>query len=126
MSKRNTIQRSLVLETIKELKSHLTADEVYDTIVKKYPDISRGTVYRNLNLLSSIGEIRKIEMPSGADCYDYLCHEHYHARCIKCGKVFDIDMEYITNLEKNIKDTSGFEFTGHNIIFKGICIKCNT
>lgn len=124
MKKRNTIQRSLVLETVKELRCHATSDEVYDAIVKKHPTISRGTVYRNLNLLSNTGEIRKVEIPSGADRFDHLCHEHYHARCVKCGRVIDMDMDYITDLEKNIKDTHGFEFTGHDVMFKGICPEC--
>ena len=125
MNKRITTQRSLVLETVKEFRRHVTADEVYDAIVKKQPHISRGTVYRNLNLLSDIGEIRKVEMPNGADRFDYLCREHYHARCIKCGRVLDVEMEFIDDLEKNIKDTHGFEFIGHDIIFKGICHECN-
>lgn len=126
MNKSNTIQRSLVLKTVKELQFHATADEVYDTIVKKHSDISRGTVYRNLNLLSDIGEIRKLEMPSGADRFDHICHEHYHTRCIKCGRVFDVEMDFIADLETNIKDTHGFKFTGHDIIFKGICPECNS
>ena len=126
MSSRSTIQRSLVLEAVKELRCHVTADEVYDTIVKTHPDISRGTVYRNLNLLSDNGTIRKVEMPSGAVRYDHLCHDHYHAKCIKCGRVFDVAMEFIADLEGNIKDTRGFVFTGHDIIFKGICFECNT
>ena len=54
MSHRHTLQRSLILEAVKELRCHATTDEVYDAIVKKYPNISRGTVYRNLNLLSDI------------------------------------------------------------------------
>jgi len=124
MNKRNTIQRSLVLEAVKELKCHATSDEVYDAIKKKYPNISRGTVYRNLNLLSGIGEIRKIEMSSGADRFDHISREHYHARCLKCGSVFDLEMEFIADLEKNIKDTHGFEITGHDIIFKGTCTSC--
>lgn len=125
MNKRNTIQRSLVLEVVRELRCHATADEVYHTIVKKHPDISRATVYRNLNLLSDIGEIRKLEVPGSADRYDHLCCEHYHAKCENCGRVFDVDMEFIADLEKNIKDHQGFEFTGHDIIFKGICQECN-
>ena len=125
MKKRNTVQRSLVLETVKELQRHATADEVYETINKKHPDISRGTVYRNLNLLSDVGEIRKVEMPGGAALYDHLCYEHYHARCVKCSRVFDVEMEFIADLEKNIIKTHGFEFTGHDIIFKGICLECN-
>ena len=126
MNKRCTNQRSLVLEVIKDLHCHVTADEVYDMIVKKNPKISRGTVYRNLNMLSDIGEIRKVEMTSGANRFDYLCHEHYHARCVKCGRVFDVEMEFIADLDKNIKDTHGFEITGHDVIFKGICLECNT
>jgi Fur family ferric uptake transcriptional regulator/Fur family peroxide stress response transcriptional regulator len=125
MKKRNTVQRSLVLKAVKELRCHATADEVYDTIIKSYPDISRGTAYRNLNLLSDIGEIGKVEIPSGADRYDHLCHRHYHARCLKCGRVFDVEMDFIADLERSIKNTQGFEFTGHDIIFKGICLECN-
>ncbi|SEV84730.1 Fur family transcriptional regulator [[Clostridium] fimetarium] len=126
MNKRKTIQRSLVLETVQELQCHATAEEIYDTIVKKHANISRGTVYRNLNLLSDIGQIRKMEMPSGADRFDHQCHKHYHARCIKCGRVFDVEMEVIADLEKNIKNTHGFEFIEHDLIFKGICLECNT
>lgn len=126
MNKRKTIQRSLVLETVQRLQCHATADEIYDTIVKKHANVSRGTVYRNLNLLSDIGQIRKMEMPSGADRFDHQCHKHYHARCIKCGRVFDVEMEVIVDLEKKIMNTHGFEFIEHDLIFKGICLECNT
>ncbi len=125
MNKRNTTQRAMVLEAVRELRRHVTADEVFDTIVKKYPTISRGTVYRNLNLLSDIGEIRKVELPCGADRFDHRCQEHYHARCVRCGQVFDVEMEVMADLEKNIKDTHGFEITGHDVVFKGTCPDCN-
>ena len=124
MNTRKTIQRSLVLEEVKALRCHATSDEIYDMIVKKYPNISRGTVYRNLKVLSDNGEIRKVEMPSGADRFEHQSHEHYHARCVQCGRVFDVEMEFIADLEKNIKDTHGFAFTSHDIIFKGICLEC--
>ena len=126
MNRRNTVQRSLVLEAVRGLRCHATAEEIYDMIVKKHPSISRGTVYRNLILLSDIGEIRKMAMPNGADRYDHLCYEHYHARCVKCGRVFDVEMEYIVDLENNIQDTHGFKFTGHDVIFRGICQECDS
>lgn len=125
MKTRSTTQRSLILETVKELRRHVTADEVYQKIAMEHPHISRGTVYRNLNLLADMGEIRKLEVPGGADRFDHLCHEHYHAKCQKCGLMFDVDMEFMTDLEKNIKDTNGFQITGHDIIFKGTCLACN-
>lgn len=124
MIRRNTIQCALVLEAVNKLSCHATADEVYNALVKEHPHISRGTVYRNLKRLSDLGEIRKREFPGSADRFDHLCSDHYHAKCVKCGRVFDVDMEYKADLEKSIKDTPGFVFTGHDIVFKGICSGC--
>ena len=124
MIKRNTIQCSLVLEAVKKLQCHATADEIYHMVTMEHPNISRGTVYRNLNRLSEAGEIRKIEIPGAPERFDHLCHKHYHIKCSKCGRVFDVDMDYIADLEKNIKDAHGFKFIGHNIMFQGICPDC--
>lgn len=125
MNKRNTVQRTLVLEAVKELQCHATADEIYTVIAKKHPDISKATVYRNLNLLSEMGEIRKREVPGGADRYDHQCDEHYHIRCLECGRIFDVDMAFMADLEKNIRNAHGFAFMGHDVMFKGICPDCN-
>ena len=124
MKNRNTIQRTLVLEAVNALQCHATADEVYEAIVKEHPTVSKATVYRNLNLLSEMGEIRKMEIPGGPDRFDHRCHDHCHVRCEKCGRVFDVDMDYVTGLEKGIRDTHGFAFTGYDILFRGICPEC--
>ena len=124
MMKRNTIQRSLVFEAVNKLQCHATADEIYQTIMKEHPNISRATVYRNLKLLSETGEIRKMEIPGGVDRFDHRIQEHCHVRCEKCGRVFDVDIEYITGLEKNITESHGFAFTGYDILFRGICPDC--
>ena len=124
MKRRNTVQRSLVYEMVNRLKSHATADEIYEAIASEHPGVSRGTVYRNLNQLAEEGEIRKILVPGGADRYDHCCHEHYHARCLSCGRLFDIEMDYIADLEKAIKDAHGFAISGHDILFNGLCPAC--
>lgn len=124
MIKRNTIQRALVLEAVNKLKNHATADEIYQEIVKDHPSIGRATVYRNLNLLSETGEIRKIEIPGGADRFDHISADHCHIKCEKCGRLFDVDMDYIFGLEKNVRDDHGFTFLGYDIIFRGICPAC--
>ena len=124
MKRRNTVQRSLVYEAVNRLKSHATADEIYEAIVSEHPRVSRGTVYRNLNQLAEEGEIRKILVPGGADRYDHCCHEHYHARCLSCGRLFDIEMDYIADLQKAIKDAHGFAISGHDILFNGLCPAC--
>ena len=126
MIRRNTIQCSLVLETVRKLKCHASADEIYDEIVKEQPNISRATVYRNLNRLAEMGEILKIENPDGPDRFDHLCYQHYHVKCTKCGRISDVDMDYMADLGKAVKDPHGFEFTGHSIMFQGICPDCQT
>lgn len=124
MMKRKTIQRSLVLDAVNKLHNHATADEIYDAVIIEHPNISKATVYRNLNALSEIGEIRKLEIPGGADRYDHCTHNHCHIKCDKCGRLFDVDMDYISGLENNIRDTRGFDFRGYDIIFRGTCPDC--
>ncbi|MGN1347133.1 MAG: Fur family transcriptional regulator [Eubacteriales bacterium] len=124
MIRRNTIQRSIVLETVNKLHSHATADEIYDEIKKEHPTISRATVYRNLKLLSDMGEIRRLEIPGSADRFDHITGNHCHVRCEKCGRVFDVDMEFVSGLESGIRDAHGFDFTGYDILFHGVCPEC--
>ena len=124
MIHRKTIRRSLVLAAVNRLQNHATADEIYEDVANDNPTVSRGTVYRNLKQLSDAGEIRKLEVPGGADRYDHLCHNHYHARCLKCRRVFDVDMDCIDNLAAATGDTHGFEISGHDIMFKGVCPDC--
>ncbi len=126
MSKRNTIQCALVLESVNKMKCHPTADEVYNELTQEHPNISRGTAYRNLQRLCEMGKIRKREIPCGADRFDHICSDHYHVRCVKCGHVFDVDMAYMADLEKAVRDTHGFIFTEHDIVFKGICPECQS
>ena len=124
MAKRNTIQRSLVLEAVNKLQCHATADEVYAEIHKEHPTISKATVYRNLNVLSELGEIRRLEIPGSADRYDHISRNHCHVKCKVCGRVFDVDMDFVGGLERGIRDTHGFDFTGYDIIFHGVCPEC--
>ena len=124
MTRHNTIQRSLVLDVVNRLKSHATADEVYAEVAATHPNISKATVYRNLNLLSEMGMIRKLEIPGGADRFDHICKEHCHVKCEKCGRVFDIEIPYIDGLDNRVENRNGFELTGYDILFRGICPGC--
>lgn len=123
---RKTIQCALALDAVRKSKCHPTADEVYEEIVKEHPNVSRTTVYRNLQRLCESGEIQKIEVPDGADRFDRNCLRHYHAKCSRCGHIVDVDMDYIYDMEKRIADTHGFAFTGYDIIFKGVCPDCQS
>lgn len=126
MQQRHTIQRDLTLKAVRSLHCHATADEVYAAVARKHPRVGRGTVYRNLNQLAESGEIRKVELPEGADRFDHRRAKHYHARCLRCGKIFDVEMPYIDDAEmvKAISDAHGFAVSGYDLMFKGICSEC--
>ena len=124
MERRNTIQKDLVLKTVQGLKRHLTAEEVYEFIKKEHPTIGKGTVYRNLGILAEEGAIRKVEVPDGPDRFDFTLKNHYHVECIRCGEIFDVDMDEVTDLSERIHDTHGMQFLNYDIFFKGICPAC--
>ncbi len=124
MERRNTIQKDLVLKTVQGLKRHLTAEEVYEFIKKDHPTIGKGTVYRNLGILAEEGAIRKVEVPDGPDRFDFTLKNHYHVECIRCGEIFDVDMDEVTDLNERIHDTHGMQFLNYDIFFKGICPAC--
>lgn len=114
----------MVLSAVNELHSHVTADQIYHYIKAKYPSIGRGTVYRNLGILVEEGKVRKVEVQDGSDRFDFTLENHYHVECVKCGGVFDVDMDVISELEKKIKDTHGIQYLSYDIFFKGICPEC--
>lgn len=121
---RNTIQRALVLEAVCALHNHPTSADVYEVVRERHPNISRATVYRNLNVLVNRGEVLRVEVPNGADRFDFNNALHYHALCRVCGRVFDVDMPYQESLESLVTDAHGFSIERHHIIFEGTCADC--
>ncbi len=124
MNKRNTLQRSLVLASVQSLASHPTADQVYENIHCSYPNISKGTVYRNLNILAQEGLIKKISMSNVADRFDHQVAAHYHIQCVVCGKFSDLHHPYLAGLDGEVAEESGYAMESHDIVFRGICPNC--
>jgi len=127
MQVRNTTQRKIILDIMKDNFLHPTADEIYEQARKIDEHISRGTVYRNLGFLAETGEILKICVPNGSDHYDSRLHEHYHFCCNKCGKMYDIPEAVNIETQKisDLMAKDGFNVKAHNLIFSGLCPKCN-
>lgn len=124
MNRRNTIQKELVLEAVRSLKTHPTAEEIYESILSSHPTIGKGTVYRNLNILSQTGDIKKVRISDGPDHFDFNCSDHYHVSCVQCGKVYDVDMDVLPDLTKKIKDKHGMTILDYDVSFRGVCVEC--
>ena len=102
----------------------MTAEEVYEYVRQEHPGIGKGTVYRNLGILSEEGSIRRIEVPNGPDRFDFTLRNHYHGRCVRCGEVFDVDIDEMPGLIERIRDPHGMQFLSYDIMFKAICPAC--
>lgn len=87
---RMTKQRAIILEELRKLKTHPTADEVYSIVRKRLPNISLGTVYRNLDFLTENGEIRCLAVSGIAKRFDGDLSSHQHVRCLRCGCIADV------------------------------------
>ncbi len=122
-NKRNTVQRSLVLEAVRSLGCHPTPAEVYEEVCKAHPSISRATVYRNLAVLSESGAIMRVKVPGGIDRYDCRGDAHSHGVCRCCGAVCDIDAP-IDEEALQPTDSHGFEVEGCSVVFFGLCADC--
>lgn len=123
--KKNTIQKTVILNAVNELANHVTSEMVYEYIHIKYPHISKATVYRNLRSLADDKLIKKISLPGEVDRFDHILIPHYHARCNKCGKIFDVTIKSHYNVEENISLPEGFQSDNHEILFLGTCKSCN-
>ena len=121
---RDTRQRRVILEELRKVVSHPTAADLYESVRRRLPRISQGTVYRNLDLLVKEGAIRKFEFSGSRARFDATVARHHHVRCVECGQLDDF-----TGLAKNDFDDcsgemNGYYILGHRLEFFGVCPQC--
>ena len=103
---------------------HPSAQEILEDVRKRYPHISRGTVYRNLNLLEKDGLVKRLFFPDSPDRFDIDTKPHNHVRCIRCGRIFDLKSDGLKNVDRQMEEETGFLIKGHSITFLGVCPAC--
>ena len=120
---RVTRQRTIILEELRKVATHPTADEVYHLVRQRLPRISLGTVYRNLDLLAEQGDILKIDSAGSSKRFDGVTRPHQHVRCQKCGRVADI-MPSVPLPDTRHIILPGFVITAARLEFDGLCDVC--
>lgn len=124
---RLTTQRKIILEELRETRTHPTADEVYALVRKRLPHVSLGTIYRNLEFLHSQGLIRKLDKIGSQMRFDAFVDPHLHVCCVECGKVGDLpgDAALVTlRQDAALEAECAFRITGHWLEFTGVCEDC--
>jgi Fur family ferric uptake transcriptional regulator len=119
-----TLQRKIILDALDDVNFHPTADQVYEVVRQHLPRISLGTVYRNLEILSAHGMIRKLEFGGAQKRFDSDMSNHYHVRCIECGRVDDVKGGKAVAIVEIPQEQNGYDVVGHRLEFIGICPAC--
>ena len=122
---RMTEQRRVILEELGKSVDHPTADEIYERVRRRLPRISLGTVYRNLERMATAGIITRIDFPGARMRFDADDGRHVHVRCIRCGRVEDVEREpEREDFDLVIDEGSGFRILEKRIEYLGICPEC--
>lgn len=118
-------QRALILQILRAAKNHPTADWIFEKARRTMPNISLGTVYRNLRLLRDEGKIQELRFGNDVARYDGDLRDHYHVRCVECGKVEDIPHDAAWTATSEIGNLTGYRILSHHLDFLGICPSCD-
>lgn len=121
---RRSKQRDAIKFYLMSTVTHPTAEVVYDNLKAEFPNISLGTVYRNLNFLVEHGEALRLDCGDGFDHFDGNTHPHNHFVCRSCKRIIDLEMDGIDHI--NIIANAGFGgiIEDHVIYFRGLCEAC--
>ncbi len=122
--KRMTKQRKTILEILRNTTCHPTADWIYEQARKVIPEISLGTIYRNLQILTQEEEIQELKYGSTFRRFDGNAQIHYHFVCLRCGQVCDVNMPVLTGLDQQVEDIIGGKVEKHRLEFYGTCAQC--
>lgn len=122
-----TPQRRIVVETfVENADKHLSAEDVYNLVKGRNPDIGLATVYRTLDLLAELGVLQKINFGDGRSRFEFGedLHHHHHMVCIICHTVTEFGEDFLDQLEEEIGGQTGFKVLDHELKFFGICAQC--
>jgi Fur family peroxide stress response transcriptional regulator len=124
-SNKLTPQRFVIARILAESEEHPSVEDIYNQLRRELPGISQATVYRNIMLLKSLGEVLEIGFAGGSTRYEgKKPNPHPHVICLKCNKIVDPDLESLRDMTKEIINESGFEIVTYRLDFFGICPEC--
>ena len=122
---RHSKKREAILNVIRGTDCHPSAEWVYQTLKPSHPDLSLGTVYRNLMFFRERGEIQSVGVVKGQERFDAFVKPHSHFVCDSCGSVSDLpEVKLDATLEKTVSQQYGFGVSRHELTFYGLCPTC--
>lgn len=124
MIRKRSKQRDMILDYMKKNTKHVTPEQIYTDLNQDEKRISLATIYRNLDILTQMNEIKKIAHPIHGYVFDRTSLPHYHLHCAGCDELYDIPFPYQEDFNDTAQRKSGWEIHSHSIVFEGICPDC--
>ncbi len=121
---KKSYQRDIILKVVMDSYDHPTAETIYNRVRDVIPNISLGTVYRNLNALADNGYIKRIGVSNNQDRFDKTIKPHHHIRCITCNLVSDIFISATDEFYDKIELETKYKIISKDLVFEGICPNC--
>ena len=122
-----TPQRLAIVKILAGSEGHPSVENIHARIKKDFPTMSLATVYKNILLIKSLGEVLELGFPDGSNRYDgNKPTPHPHVICIKCKKIVDPDLDNLDEMRKEVETETRFKILNHRLDFFGICSKCMT
>ena len=121
---RQTKQREAILRFLRGTTLHPTADRIYEEVRKDIPNISKGTVYRNLKVLQEMGQVSELNLNGTVSRFEAKQESHYHFRCEQCGQVLDVDEPVDRELDQKVARRTNLIISYHQLEFRGLCHDC--
>lgn len=126
VKRKNSKKRSAILEALSSVKEHPTAEMLYTALKPKIPELSLGTVYRNLSVLAEEGLVANVAHVAGQERYDARTDPHAHFVCKRCGRVIDVDIpDMVQPMFTQVSEETGCIADSYMLSFNGICSQCN-
>jgi Fur family peroxide stress response transcriptional regulator len=122
---RITPQRLAIVKILAKSEGHPSVEDIFDQIKKDFPTMSLATVYRNIVLIKSLGEVLELGFPDGSNRYDgNKPYPHPHVICTRCKKIVDPDLESLDDMKKEVAAETHFKILNHRLDFFGLCSNC--
>ena len=122
---RITPQRLAIVNILAKSEDHPSVENIHGQIKNDFPTMSLATVYKNILLIKSLGEVLELGFPNGSNRYDgNRPYSHPHLICTKCRRIMDSDLESLEEVTQELTSETGFQITSHRLDFFGICPDC--
>lgn len=121
-----TMQRRVIYEAVMSRHDHPTAEDIYVTVRRRLPSLSRATAYRVLETLVRLGVIGKTSHPGSVARFDNSTERHHHLVCNQCEETTDLGDDLLKAVTLPDTRRLGFRIEDYSIHFKGLCSKCRS